>query len=249
MWTTCKHSLQRITSHIKAFVRDYPVRVTGFVVIGLLFTIVLGQWDQAARSHYAQFYDTPVEDFAHSVRRLGDFIDVVFYCGLLYALGHWRKRRDWRVYAACAFLSACTAGITINILRVCTGRARPHTETTRWIGPTLQYRMQSFPSGHTGTSLGMSSVLLQTVPALGIPAFLGTTMIGWASMTAQKHYPSDVAAAGVIGSLYGIIYAAAARRRLKEPPLPAPRCKRPGNGPYPPAPEEHTKDTPLPNRP
>jgi membrane-associated phospholipid phosphatase len=217
MWSEIKSDVIHLLRHARDFVREYRRNIALFLLAGAIVTLVVGQSDYAVRDYYAPFQQSEHRKIAIAIRRLGDFRDTLFYCGLLYALGVWRGRRSWRVYAVAALLGACLAGLTVNIIRISTGRARPHTGRTDWIGPTLfQYRMQSFPSGHTGTSIGMSSTLIQLFPVLGVPAFAGSLAVGWASIAAHKHYPSDVAAAVTIGMLSGVTCAAAARRRLRE---------------------------------
>jgi membrane-associated phospholipid phosphatase len=217
MWNEFKSDVYRLLLHARDFVRDYRRNIALFLITGALVTLAVGQTDYAVRDYYAPFQQSEYRKVAVAIRRLGDSRDALLYCGLLYALGAWRGRRSWRVYAAATLLGACLAGLTVNVIRISTGRARPHTGRTDWIGPTLfQYRMQSFPSGHTGTSIGMSSTLIQLFPVLGVPAFAGSLAVGWASIAAHKHYPSDVAGAVTIGLLSGVTCAAAARRRVRE---------------------------------
>lgn len=217
MWTEFKSDFYRLLLHARDFIRDYWRNILLFLLVGAGMTLLAGRWDQAVREHFVPFQETESRKIAVMIRRIGDSRDALFYCGLLYGLGVWRRRRDWRVFAAATLLGACLSGLTVNAIRISTGRPRPHTGLTKWIGPTLfQYRMQSFPSGHTGTSIGMSSTLLQLFPVLGVPAFAGSVAVGWASIAAHKHYPSDVAGAVTIGLLGGVTCAAAARRRLRE---------------------------------
>lgn len=217
MWSEFKSDLYRLLLHARDFIRDRQWRVLFFLAIGAVLTWHVARWDQPVREYYLPFQKTEARKTAVMIRQLGDSRDALIYCGLLYALGVWRKRRDWRVIATATLLGACISGLSVNVIRISTGRPRPHTGLTEWIGPTLfQYRMQSFPSGHTGTSIGMSSTLLQLFPALGVPAFAGSVAVGWASIAAHKHYPSDIAGAVTIGLLGGVTCAAAARRRIRE---------------------------------
>ncbi|MCS6771805.1 MAG: phosphatase PAP2 family protein [Kiritimatiellae bacterium] len=217
MWNEVKSDTVALLKHVAAFLRDYRWWIVAYLVGGGLLTWGVSRWDQPVREYYVPFQKTEERRVAIAIRRLGDSRDAVFYVTALYALGAWRKRREWRVFAVATLLGAILAGLTVNVIRISTGRPRPHTGLTEWIGPTLfQYRMQSFPSGHTGTSLGMSTTLIQLFPILGVPAFAGSVAVGWASIAAHKHYPSDIAGAAVIGCLSGVACAAAARRRVRE---------------------------------
>lgn len=217
MWTEIKADSVALLRHVWAFLREHLRWVLLYLALGALATWYVARWDQDVREHYVPFQATEERKLAIAIRRLGDSRDALFYVAVLFGLGAWRKRRDWRVFAVATLLGAILAGLTVNIIRISTGRPRPHTGLTEWIGPTLfQYRMQSFPSGHTGTSLGMSTTLIQLFPVLGVPAFAGSVAVGWASIAAHKHYPSDIAGAAVIGCLSGVACAAAARRRVRE---------------------------------
>lgn len=217
MWSEFKSDVVRLLLYARDFIWTRRRPVLLYVLAGALITWFVARWDQPVRSHFVPFQQSDSRKIALMIRQLGDSRDALFYCGLLYALGIWRKRRDWRVFATATLLGACLAGLTVNVIRISTGRPRPHTGLTEWIGPTLfQYRMQSFPSGHTGTSIGMSSTLIQLFPVLGVPAFAGSVAVGWASIAAHKHYPSDIAGAVTIGLLSGFTCAAAARRRARE---------------------------------
>lgn len=165
-------------------------------------------------------YHQRIRDFAYylsiSLRHLGDFRDTVFYTLSLLAGGWILRRRTWRTFAVAVFLSACLSGITTNLLRFTTGRPRPKIEErTGWVGPTFRYRFQSFPSGHTGTSMGMSTALLLLYPPLGLPAMAGTAGIAWASIHTRNHFPSDLFFGGAVGVFWGVLSAEAARRTLR----------------------------------
>lgn len=217
MWTEFKSDFIRLLCHARAFLREHRRAVLIYLLVGGGLTALVGQWDFTVRDYYAPLQTPEFRKITNTIRRTGDGWDSLMYFAALYALGIWRKRRDWRVYAAAALLGAILAGLTVNAIRISTGRPRPFTGRTEWIGPTLlQYNSQSFPSGHTGTSLGMSSTLVQLVPVLGAPALAGSLAVGWASVAKLKHYTSDVAGALVIGLLSGAACASAARRRVRE---------------------------------
>lgn len=59
----------------------------------------------------------------------------------------------------------------------------------------------SFPSGHAMTATAAFLPLSAAVPSLSPVAILAVTMIGWARMAAGHHYPSDIAAGILLGSL------------------------------------------------
>lgn len=63
----------------------------------------------------------------------------------------------------------------------------------------------SFPSGHTIASFEASVVLLLNSKKLGIPAFILAILISFSRMYLYVHYPTDVIASVILGSLFAIL--------------------------------------------
>ena len=63
----------------------------------------------------------------------------------------------------------------------------------------------SFPSGHTIASFEACTVLLLGNWKLGIPATILAILIAFSRMYLYVHYPTDVIASVILGSLFGII--------------------------------------------
>ena len=188
-------------------------------VAGIVAVVASAPHDRAAAEWSRSIKGSTLHAAAGVMRHYGDFLDTLFYCGVMLGVGVKMGWRRWRVYALSAFLAACTAGSLANVVRVTTGRPRPlAVEGRGWVGPTLNSRMQSFPSGHTATSFAMSATLASLYPPLGIPALVGSAGIAWGCIVHASHYPTDVATSVWLGLSTALLFAAAGRRRLAEAP-------------------------------
>ncbi len=155
--------------------------------------------------------------FARALRAWGSFIDTPVLCGLLWAAGHALRNAAWRRAALAALLAASLAGLSINVLRFATGRTRPNTGRNEFTGPTLDYKRQSFPSGHVGTSAGCAAALLAAVPPYGTAAAISAGGVAWASLYNRNHYLSDIGVAILFGLAFGLPFGMAARRSSAAP--------------------------------
>jgi membrane-associated phospholipid phosphatase len=62
----------------------------------------------------------------------------------------------------------------------------------------------SFPSAHTASSFCVASVLDEYYgPQIGIPAYIGASVIGWRMMDAGDHWASDVLFGATLGYVVG----------------------------------------------
>ncbi|OBK67729.1 hypothetical protein A5652_24670 [Mycobacterium sp. 1165178.9] len=111
-----------------------------------------------------------------------------------------RRRRDWLVAGAGAFVAHAAAVIVKRIVR----RLRPHDPAVVVnVGTPSQL---SFPSAHA-TSTTAAAILLGRTTGLPLPAVLVPPM-ALSRMLLGVHYPSDVA----FGIALGAVVAAIARR-------------------------------------
>ncbi|UVO49707.1 phosphatase PAP2 family protein [Sphingomonas sp. SUN019] len=59
----------------------------------------------------------------------------------------------------------------------------------------------SFPSGHAMTATAAFVPLAVAMPAIATPAIATVILIGWARIAAGHHYPTDVLAGALLGSV------------------------------------------------
>jgi undecaprenyl-diphosphatase len=96
------------------------------------------------------------------------------------------------------------AHLCYPIIKSYFGRSRPFDRDPSipsLLKPLDQY---SFPSGHAMTATAAFLPLSGAEPAFLPIAALAIWLIGWARLSAGHHYPSDVVAGILLGSLFGV---------------------------------------------
>ena len=137
--------------------------------------------------------------FFGAVSRLGDGL---FWYLLMAALAALGGRRGLLAAAQMA-ATGITALLLYRLLKRWTRRPRPFRVCPGVIARVPPLDEFSFPSGHTLQAVSFSIVALGWYPQLA-PLLVGFTVLVAASrVILGLHYPSDVLAAGVIGSALG----------------------------------------------
>ena len=95
------------------------------------------------------------------------------------------------------------------ILKPTVGRIRPY-DFQETLGVTINLLIEkqhdfSFPSGHTIASFEACTVILLGSRKLGIPATLLAILISFSRLYLYVHYPTDVIASVILGTVFGII--------------------------------------------
>lgn len=95
------------------------------------------------------------------------------------------------------------------ILKPWVGRIRPY-DFQEELGVTIQLLIDkqhdfSFPSGHTIASFEACTVMMLGSRKLGIPATLLAILIAFSRLYLYVHYPTDVIASVILGTIFGII--------------------------------------------
>ncbi|MEU3342332.1 phosphatase PAP2 family protein [Streptomyces sp. NPDC006668] len=138
------------------------------------------------------------------VRRLAPAVQEAAECTRLWctaaaamaALGGWRGRT-----AAAAGMAAMGAAQVLSnvVAKPLCGRRRPPPQ---WVPKEeLQERpdSSSFPSGHTAAAVAFAGAVTPVWPAAGAACGISALMVAAERVHSGAHYPSDVAAGGVIG--------------------------------------------------
>ena len=101
--------------------------------------------------------------------------------------------------------------IVCNItLKPLVARIRPYDLQLQEFGITIQLlgdKMHdfSFPSGHTIASFEAAVVMLKNSKKLGIPAMILAVLISFSRLYLYVHYPTDVIASIILGTLFALI--------------------------------------------
>ena len=94
-------------------------------------------------------------------------------------------------------------------LKPTVGRIRPY-DFQETLGVTINLLIDkqhdfSFPSGHTIASFEACTVMMLGSKKLGIPATLLAILIAFSRLYLYVHYPTDVIASVILGTLFGVI--------------------------------------------
>ena len=134
------------------------------------------------------------------ITMLGEY-GAVWILAALVLLGMKRHRRGGLTLAA-----ALIAGLILCnlLLKPLAARPRPcwlDTGIPLLVPMPLDY---SFPSGHSVSSFAASAVLLRYDKRMGLPALALAVLIAFSRLYLFLHFPSDVAAGILLGTLIGL---------------------------------------------
>ena len=108
-----------------------------------------------------------------------------------------------------AFAMAMGLLVCNIILKPLVGRIRPY-DFQEELGVTINLLIEkqhdfSFPSGHTIASFEACTVMMLGSRKLGIPATLLAILIAFSRLYLYVHYPTDVIASVILGTLFGVL--------------------------------------------
>jgi membrane-associated phospholipid phosphatase len=101
-----------------------------------------------------------------------------------------------------------TLWLVVEVVKALVDRRRPYIvlESTRIIG--WRERGLSFPSGHTAQTFFMTTLFVQylhTSALLGGLLYLAAALVGFTRVYVGAHYPRDVLAGAMLGSVWGLL--------------------------------------------
>lgn len=118
--------------------------------------------------------------------------------------------------AALLFLAVASAGIVDDLLKLVFERARPklwlNGDPAGFFSGHFGSNYQSFPSGHTATSVAAAVVLGQIFPRWRAEFAGFAVLIAVSRVMLDAHYVSDVAAGAAVGALIALFVLAWFRR-------------------------------------
>lgn len=121
--------------------------------------------------------------------------------GVLYLQG--RRRLAYEL-----ILGTLALWLLVELIKAIIRRPRPFMALTqaRIVGARMPGR--SFPSGHTSQAFFLATLLVQALqPGLVVAVliYLAAGLVGLTRMYVGAHYPRDVVAGAVLGSLWGLL--------------------------------------------
>ena len=136
---------------------------------------------------------------------LGDAGIFWMICAAVLAITKKYRRVGFGMAVAMA-LGLLVCNVTLKPL---VGRIRPY-DLQETLGVTINLLIDkqhdfSFPSGHTIASFEACTVMMLGSRKLGIPATLLAILIAFSRLYLYVHYPTDVIASVILGTLFGVI--------------------------------------------
>lgn len=152
----------------------------------------------------------------------------LLWIGLAAVLALAARRSVLRITALTA-VTVWAADLLTLALKALVGRQRPY-ETVPEADPLLRADVGlSFPSGHASTSFAGAVILAYFFRRLAVPLVLLAALVAYSRVYVGVHYPTDVVAGAVLGTL--VAFAVIGVLRLR----PLTSAGRPRSGAGPPA--------------
>jgi undecaprenyl-diphosphatase len=146
------------------------------------------------------------EDAAKTLEHWAPLIFVVLLAGLFLARGKWRSVGARRGVVA-AVLSAGLALALAKLIGDLVARQRPFVDHPHAAHLFIKHAADfGFPSDHTSGAFAIGVALLLRHRASGIFALLLGCAIGIGRVMVGVHYPSDVLAGAVLGTLCALVF-------------------------------------------
>jgi undecaprenyl-diphosphatase len=91
--------------------------------------------------------------------------------------------------------------LLVTLIKHIVGRARPYATLSplTFVGPSIEGKYTSFPSGHAATAFAMALVIAWVYPKARIPVYLIAIMVALSRVALGVHWPSDVVVGGIMG--------------------------------------------------
>ena len=162
------------------------------------------QADLEVAEHLAPFQNSfPVRTLG-PVAEMGDQPPLYAMTGGVIAAG--LAMRDWRLTHSGARLMAAHVAATVlkTVLKRCVDRTRPARIAKDGVyklgkGQRYETEYNSFPSGHTASSVAVARALGREYPGPNGAALAAAGGIAGLQVLRSKHFPSDIVAGAAIG--------------------------------------------------
>jgi len=136
-----------------------------------------------------------------SFTQIGNFVFALVVALILFLSGN-------KFLAYKLILGILTLGLVIGVMKILIHRTRPYIKlkNIRIIGSRASG--QSFPSGHTGQSFFMATLLshyFQVNIYIGIALYGVALLVGITRIYVGMHYPRDVIGGAILGTAWGLL--------------------------------------------
>ena len=148
-----------------------------------------------------RFYPQWLDQIMWVITQLGNMLAAFIAASILFIL-------NYRRLAVEAIFGTITLWLLVEIIKALSDRDRPFIkiDKTRIIG--WREKGDSFPSGHTSQIFFLASLFIHSLQ-LGIgesfTLYVVASLVGFTRIYVGAHYPRDVFAGVVLGSVWGIL--------------------------------------------
>lgn len=225
MRETAKHNGNRLAEHFRRpKTRLEPVSraliYSGLLVATIVILLVALEFDASTPGWRRSLSPGFVSDF-QIVTRFGKSDWILIPTGLFLVCAffiNWsrisaRYRVFWtrlQIAAGFIFVSVGGSGLIVAIVKRIVGRGRPvHFPEmgAAAFHPFSDASWASFPSGHSTTIGSFCTAIAILFPRLTLPALVVALTVGASRVIVGAHYPSDVVAGLLFGSIFTILVA------------------------------------------
>ncbi|MBA4372363.1 MAG: hypothetical protein C0402_05825 [Thermodesulfovibrio sp.] len=106
--------------------------------------------------------------------------------------------------AKIVFIGMIASGIAVQALKHLIGRARPRvTFEAVFVGPSMSSDYDSFPSGHTTLAFCLAYMLSRDYPRFSALFYLFAILAAMDRLIWLSHFPSDIVAGVLLGTIVG----------------------------------------------
>ena len=184
------------------------ILIVGAALIWLFYgplDIAVIRWSEAHRATWIKPVSAFISEFGVITGWLVASILLWFY------LRYKAKKIAWADRVRFFFLSVAATGLAVIPLKLLFGKARPsklfddNLYGFQWFAAPDAYGLHGFPSGHTTTAFSVATALALIFPRFA-PIFLtGAVIVGLSRIGVLYHYPSDVVAGAMLGTVLTLL--------------------------------------------
>jgi len=133
---------------------------------------------------------------------------------IMLLIARFRKITGLRLNALLLIMPVAISALIANILKYIIDSPRPF-EIYPFIVKLSSGGSPSFPSGHTADAFAFAVAVCLVYPKWFtiIPGLIWASLVGYSRMSLGVHFPSDVLAGAIIGSVFAIAYITIARKK------------------------------------